>query len=60
MIEQIDCPNHKFERCYVINEMVFWECPTCKAGEYENFCDMNDEGWAWLKTYYKSGNDEVV
>ncbi len=60
MAEQSDCANHSFQRSYVVNEMVVWECSTCEAVEYENYGAMDDEGWAWPKTYYKSSYDEVA
>jgi len=50
-----ECKTGKMYRHYVVNEMVEWVCDnvSCASVEYENFCDMNDEGWTWLRKYYE-------
>lgn len=50
----LDCEEGVLFRSYVVNEMVVWECSTegCPSG-MENFKDMGDEGWDWLRRYYE-------
>jgi hypothetical protein len=48
-----DCKMGTMVRDWVCNEMVLWSCTTdgCPRMEYENFADMDDEGWEWLRNY---------
>ncbi len=49
-----DCKTGKMQRDYVTNEMVVWTCSSdgCNRTEFENFADMDDAGWDWLRQYY--------
>ena len=51
-----ECKIGKMKREYVTNEMIFWRCSNekCKSEEAEDFFDLDDDGWNWLRNdWYK-------
>jgi len=45
--------SHEFERSWVTECYLFWECKKCKAQEIEHFAEMDDESWEWVKFHFR-------
>lgn len=60
-IEKCAC-GKQLKRSHTIDDMVMWACddPKCDHGEIEDFRDLDDEGWKWLRQYYQSYHKESL
>jgi len=49
------CKTGKMHRHHVCEDYVVWMCDNgdCPQQDLEEFGDLDDEGWKWLRDFYK-------